>query len=146
MLNNLSEQIRKCLEHAEDCAHKAAAQTDQKLKQDFLDLERRWLVLVQSYEFTQRLGDFSDEAQRKADNLQSDSPPRRTDHTALAGSGVRSRNRSSYSKCFSYDVRGAWVEQPGRRHDPTSCRKDHRIGERRIKKSDRVAFGCDQEF
>jgi hypothetical protein len=83
MLNNLSEQIRKCLEHAEDCAHKAAAQTDQKLKQDFLDLERRWLVLVQSYEFTQRLGDFSDEAKRKADNLHSDSPPRAAPITPL---------------------------------------------------------------
>jgi hypothetical protein len=83
MLNNLSEQIRKCLEHAEDCAHKAAAQTDQKLKQDFLDTERRWLLLAESYEFTQRLGDFSDEAKRKADNLHSDSRPRAAPITPL---------------------------------------------------------------
>jgi hypothetical protein len=83
VLNNLSEQIRKCLEHAEDCAHKAAAQIDQKLKQDFLDLERRWLVLAQSYEFTRLLGDFSDEAKRKADNLHSDSPPRAAPITPL---------------------------------------------------------------
>src|SRR5215470_13405801 len=69
MLNNLSEQIRQCLKHAEDCACQAAAQTDQKLKQNFLDMERRWLVLAQSYDFTQRLGDFSDEAKRKADNF-----------------------------------------------------------------------------
>jgi len=69
MLNNLSEQIRQCLKHAEDCGCQAAAQTDQKLKQNFLDMERRWLVLAQSYDFTQRLGDFSDEAKRKADNF-----------------------------------------------------------------------------
>ena len=72
MLNNLSEEIRECLQHAEDCACKAAAQTDQKLKQDFLDTERRWLLLAQSYEFTQRLRDFSDEAKRKAGNSYSD--------------------------------------------------------------------------
>ena len=66
MLNNLSEQIRQCLKQAEDCACQAAAQTDQKLKQNFLDMERRWLLLAQSYDFTQRLGDFSDEAKRNA--------------------------------------------------------------------------------
>jgi hypothetical protein len=71
MLNNLSEQIRDCLHRAEDCAQKAAAQTDQKLKQGFLDNERRWLMLAQSYDFTQRLGDFSDEAKLKADDLNS---------------------------------------------------------------------------
>jgi hypothetical protein len=72
VLNNLSEQIRNCLQHAEDCARKAAAQPDQKLKQDLLDMERRWLVLAQSYDFTHRLGDFCDEATRRADNLHSD--------------------------------------------------------------------------
>src|SRR5262249_51723828 len=55
MLNNLSEQIRECLQYAEDCGRQAAAQTDQKLKQDFLDKERRWLMLAQRQDFTQRL-------------------------------------------------------------------------------------------
>jgi hypothetical protein len=48
MLNNLSGQIRDCLRHAEDCASEAAAQTCPKLKQDFLDMERRWLFLARS--------------------------------------------------------------------------------------------------
>jgi uncharacterized protein Yka (UPF0111/DUF47 family) len=69
MLKNLSEEIRECLRHAEDCARKAAAQIDPNLKKDFLDLEQRWLVLARSYEFTERLGDFSDEAKRQADKL-----------------------------------------------------------------------------
>ena len=61
MLNDLSEQIRQCLAHAEDCAQRAAVQTDPQLKQDFLDTERRWLFLARSYEFTDALTDFSDE-------------------------------------------------------------------------------------
>jgi hypothetical protein len=58
LLNNLSEQIRECLHHAEDCAREAAAQTSPRIKEDFLDLERRWQSLARSYEFTERLGDF----------------------------------------------------------------------------------------
>ena len=69
MPNNLSEQIRECLEHAEECARKAGAQTDPKIKADFLDLERRWMLLARSYEFTERLTDFSGETRRNADKL-----------------------------------------------------------------------------
>lgn len=65
MLNNLSGDIRECLQHAEDCARKAAAQTDPKVKQDFLDLEQRWLSLARSYEFTERIGDFSQRDEAK---------------------------------------------------------------------------------
>jgi hypothetical protein len=64
VLNNLREQIRECLQHAENCGRKAAAQTDSKIREDFLELEQRWLFLARSYEFTERLGDFSDEAKR----------------------------------------------------------------------------------
>jgi hypothetical protein len=60
MLSNLSEQIKDCYAHAEECARKAAAQSNPRLKQDFLDMEQRWLSLAQSYEFSERLGDFSD--------------------------------------------------------------------------------------
>jgi hypothetical protein len=52
VLNNLNEDIRKCYRHAEGCALKAAAQTDPKAKQDFLDLEQRWLSLARSFEFS----------------------------------------------------------------------------------------------
>ena len=73
MLNNhnLSEQIRDCLRHAEDCARKAAAQTDSELKQDFLVMERRWLFLARSYGFTERLTKLSNETKRQADRLPS---------------------------------------------------------------------------
>jgi hypothetical protein len=65
MLNNLSAQIRNCYRQAEDCARKAAAQTDPRLKQDFLASERRWLLLARSYEFSSRLTDFSAWAERR---------------------------------------------------------------------------------
>ena len=69
MLNNLTEQIRECLQHAEHCARQAAAQTNSKLKEDFLEMEQRWLFLARSYEFTERLDDFSDEAKRNTDKM-----------------------------------------------------------------------------
>jgi hypothetical protein len=56
MQNNLSEQLRDCYRHAQDCARKAAEQTDPNLKQDFLVIERRWRSLA-----AQHLTDFSDE-------------------------------------------------------------------------------------
>jgi len=69
VLKNLSDEIRECLQHAENCARKAAAQSCPKLKQDFLELERRWLYLARSYEFTERLTDFSVETKRNVDKL-----------------------------------------------------------------------------
>jgi hypothetical protein len=59
VLNNLSEQIRDCLQHAEDCARKAAAQSDPVLRKDFLLLEKRWLGLARSFEFGESLNNFT---------------------------------------------------------------------------------------
>lgn len=60
MLNNLSEQIRECLEHAEDCARKAASLPDSsQFRQDFLNLEKRWLELARSIEFGESLDTFT---------------------------------------------------------------------------------------
>jgi hypothetical protein len=38
MLNQLSEQIRECHEHAEYCERKATQQTNPELRQDFVTL------------------------------------------------------------------------------------------------------------
>ena len=65
LLNNLSEQVRECLRHAEDCARQAAEHPNAKMKADFLDLERRWLSLARSYEFTERLSDFCGENKKQ---------------------------------------------------------------------------------
>ena len=65
MLNNLSEQISDCYRHAQDCARKAAEQTDPNLKEDFLELEDSWLFLARSLKFNERLGDSSDVMNRR---------------------------------------------------------------------------------
>jgi len=50
------------------CAE-AATEADPKLKDDFFTLERRWLFLARSYEFTERLTDFSDETKRQSPKI-----------------------------------------------------------------------------
>jgi hypothetical protein len=46
MLPFLTEEIRKRLVKAKDCARKAADQTDPKLKQDLLKLKEHWLSVA----------------------------------------------------------------------------------------------------
>jgi hypothetical protein len=60
VLNNLSEQIRECLRHAEECAQKAAELPNgSSFRQDFLQLEKRWLELARSIEFGEPLDNFT---------------------------------------------------------------------------------------
>ncbi len=58
MLVKASEELRECLLHAEDCARRAKEVIDPLTRQDFLDLEQRWLSLARSYEFVERLNAF----------------------------------------------------------------------------------------
>jgi len=57
MLESLSDQVRECLRHADDCVQQAASQTDPKLRQDYLIIAACWLKLC--YELSDRLADFS---------------------------------------------------------------------------------------
>jgi hypothetical protein len=68
VLQNLSAAIRECLEHAEDCARQAKLQRDSKLRQDFIDLEGRWLKLARSYEFAGRLDAFFNSIKQTGNN------------------------------------------------------------------------------
>jgi hypothetical protein len=45
MLESLSDKVRECLGHAEDCVQQATSQTDPKLRQHFLILGACWLKL-----------------------------------------------------------------------------------------------------
>ena len=53
--DNLNQQIRECLDHAEDCARKAKTAGNAELRDDYLTLERRWLFLARSYELTDQV-------------------------------------------------------------------------------------------
>jgi hypothetical protein len=58
MLDHLSEEIRGCLRHAEECARKAQEANKPRLREDFLEMERRWLRLAHSYQFAKKLKSF----------------------------------------------------------------------------------------
>src|SRR5215471_15872813 len=58
MLQNLSEQIRWCHERAAEARRIAEEMGDPKIKSDFLNTERRLLLLARSFEFSESLKDF----------------------------------------------------------------------------------------
>jgi hypothetical protein len=68
MLQNFSKDIRECYLQAEQCRRWAEVAPTQAQKADFLDMERRWLSLAHSYEFAERLSDFS-RSMRKAESV-----------------------------------------------------------------------------
>jgi hypothetical protein len=55
MLQKLNKEISDCYE----CALRADESRDPGTKQDFLDMERRWIQLAHSYEFAERLSSFT---------------------------------------------------------------------------------------
>jgi hypothetical protein len=55
MLYNLSEEIRGCLRYAEERARKAKETNKPKLREEFLEMERRWLRLAHRYLFAKKL-------------------------------------------------------------------------------------------
>ena len=57
--NALRENIRDCYGHAENCLRRAKEQSDPLLRQDFLDCERRWLLLARGYELAERMDALS---------------------------------------------------------------------------------------
>jgi hypothetical protein len=42
----LSNQVRECLRHAEDCMQQAASQTDPELRRNYLIIAACWLKLI----------------------------------------------------------------------------------------------------
>ena len=68
MLRKLTKEISKCYRHAEEARRTANAAADPGIRADFLDIERRWLFLARSYEFAERLSDFTGEAKRRLRN------------------------------------------------------------------------------
>jgi len=59
MLLKLSKEIGECYRLAAEAREKASAHTDPVIRQAYLDMEQRWLTLAHSYEFSERLSNFS---------------------------------------------------------------------------------------
>ena len=62
MTNNLTEKIHDCYRRAEHCRRKAKAQSGPVFRQDFLDCERRWLLLARGYKLARRMETFAQRA------------------------------------------------------------------------------------
>jgi len=60
MLQTLSEEIRECLRLAEECKRLSKTAMTPSAIKDYLDMEQRWLNLARSYEFSERLSDFTE--------------------------------------------------------------------------------------
>jgi len=58
MLLKLSDKISECLAHAAEARERAKAATDADQKAHFLDMELRWLRLVESYRFVEQASRF----------------------------------------------------------------------------------------
>ena len=59
MLQRLSEQITACHERAAEAKRQADTTADPELKADYLNMEKRWLLLARSYQFTESLDNFT---------------------------------------------------------------------------------------
>lgn len=59
MLEQFTDQIRRCYERAAEARARADTTDDPQLKAEFLDAEKRWLTLASSYGFTESLKDFT---------------------------------------------------------------------------------------
>jgi len=55
MLLKLTGEIAECYRHASEAGKRANGATDQAIKKDLLDMERRWLSLARNYEFAEQL-------------------------------------------------------------------------------------------
>jgi hypothetical protein len=58
MLQKLSEEIQECCRHADECRQRAEKASTEKGRQEFLDMEQRWLSLARSYAFAEQLSNY----------------------------------------------------------------------------------------
>jgi PAS domain S-box-containing protein len=94
MLKQLSDQIRECYERAAEAKERADATNEPGLKAEFLNTERRWLVLARSYAFAESLEDFTtlnSERRRKFDER------------------LRANMRSAWGSPFPWRVRSRFL-------------------------------------
>jgi hypothetical protein len=68
MLLKLTGEIAECYRHATDARERAKTACNAATKQDFLDMEQRWLSLAHSYEFAERHSKFTTEVERRRPN------------------------------------------------------------------------------
>ena len=59
MPERVDKDVEYCRQRADECQRMAVQETHPALKQDYLDLEARWLKLAACYEFPDRMIEYS---------------------------------------------------------------------------------------
>jgi len=75
MLQQLGEYISACLQRADQCREAAAAETDDRVRGQFLALEQQWQHVAKSYEFIETLERASHALPTEVEILPKDFPP-----------------------------------------------------------------------
>jgi hypothetical protein len=65
VLSNVSARIADCYRRASECRAKANDAFNEAAKQEYLDIEHRWLMLARSYELSDRVTDYVNEVERR---------------------------------------------------------------------------------
>ena len=65
-------QAARCHQRASECRAKAEDAFDEAAKQEYLDMEHRWLILARSYELSERITDYTNKV---AHRLRAVRPP-----------------------------------------------------------------------
>ena len=58
MLHKPSDHVTECITRAADTERRAGEATDSQLRQDLLDIAKRWRHLADSYQFVESLDSF----------------------------------------------------------------------------------------
>lgn len=65
MLRKLSDEIRYCYERAEACLRKAQESVSKEQRESYAQIAKNWINLARSYEFSERILDFTNENDRR---------------------------------------------------------------------------------
>jgi hypothetical protein len=80
LLQELSKEIQECYRHAAECRQRAERTFTEKGRQEFLDMERRWLSLAHSYEFAEGLANYVEPFRKLNRKRPSESDARPSSH------------------------------------------------------------------
>ena len=75
MPQKTSAQVTVCYQRAGESRTRAAAATNEIEKTEYLNIERRWIMLARSYELSERVGGCTDNVKRRLCVLIPPEPP-----------------------------------------------------------------------
>jgi hypothetical protein len=115
MLKKPSDQIAFCYQRASECRAKAADASNEAVRQEYLDIEHRWVLLASRYELSERGTDYLSEIDRRLQAAVSEYPslvvcPKCSKRMRLATTepldGPQSGDRATYlCQCgFKYEI------------------------------------------